>query len=244
MNYAYDGTFFGFLSVIFDAYHDGISQVGIIHDDSQELLLAEDHTVSTDMKKAQRVLDGLQDKCGGKTCHYLYYAFLAEQANREDKLLRFIRLAFHYKKEFLNHLSEPDIWEVRQWARKAGNERHKLLGLLRFRELANGMLYAQISPDCDVVPVMAPHFVKRLTGEKWVIHDVKRAFGVYYDSHDLTIVQIPRTEQALALSSDEDAFAALWQKYYHTIAIRERTNHKLRRSYMPMKYWKYLIENP
>lgn len=241
MNYAYDGTFFGFLSAVFDAYYDGIAGVEAIHLDS-EPVLGEDRLVPTDPGKVQRVLTGLQKKCGGKTCHFLYYAFLAEAPGREAWLLSYIRQAFQYQQDFLNHLHEPALWTVREWARKTGNERHKLLGLARFRELSDGSLYSMLAPDCCVVPVMAPHFVKRLAGERWVIHDVKRGLGVCYDRQDLSIVQIPAVASDIPLSAQEQAFSELWQNYYATIAIKERTNHDLRRSFMPKKYWKYLIE--
>lgn len=244
MNYGYDGTFFGFLSAVFDAYYDGIHQVGTLHLASEPVLFGEDRFVAADPVKVRRVLDGLQAKCGGKTCHFLYYAFLAEAPAREAKLLTYIRAAFHYQQDFLRHLQEPELWIVREWARKTGNERHKLLGLVRFRELEDGSLYSMVAPDCCVVPVMAPHFVKRLAGERWVIHDVKRGLGVYYDQHDLSIVQIPQVAQDIPLSFQEKAFSTMWQQYYHTIAIKERSNPTLRRSFMPKKYWKYLIEIP
>ena len=144
--------------------------------------------------------------------------------------------------DFLHHLHEPAIWEIRQWARKSGNERHKLLGLARFRELADGMLYCPIAPTCCVVPVMAPHFAKRLASERWVIHDTKRHMGVYYDSRKLIMVEIPQTKQQIDTSDDEAGVAALWQQYYQTIAIAERRNEMVRRSFMPKKYWPSLIE--
>ena len=158
------------------------------------------------------------------------------------KLLQYIRQAFRLKGEFLHHLSEPAVWEVRQWARKTGNERHKLLGLARFQELKGGMLYCPLAPTCCVVPVMAPHFVKRLGSEEWVIHDRRRRIGVYYDRHEAVLVDIPKVLQRVDVSAQEEEFAALWKQYYRTIAIAERRNDPLRRQFMPKKYWPYIIE--
>lgn len=242
MNYVYDGSFFGFLSVVFDAYHDGLGQVESIHPDTGILAFGEERRIVMDMTKAQRILDALQEQCGGRTCHFLYYAFMAEKMGREATLLAYIRQAFLQKNDFLRHLNEHIPWKVRQWAMQTGNERHKLLGLLRFRELSDGMLYGLVAPTCCVVPLMAPHFVKRLAGEHWIIHDTKRNFGVYFDGQDLALVEIPQTATTIEVSQTEEVFAAFWQHYYRTIAIKERTNHALRRSYMPKKYWKYLIE--
>ena len=224
MIYTYDATFFGFLSVVFDGWHDGIQQIEDIRTVSEPSLFGGERFVHTEEKKARRILDSLQGKCGAKTAHFLYYAFLAEQPQREMKMLQYLRQAFRLQHDFLHHLHEPAIWEIRQWARKSGNERHKLLGLARFRELADGMLYCPIAPACCVVPVMAPHFAKRLASERWVIHDTKRHMGVYYDSRKLIMVEIPQTKQQIDTSDDEAGVAALWQQYYQTIAIAERRN--------------------
>ena len=242
MIYTYDATFFGFLSAVFDGWHDGIQQIEDIRTVSEPSLFGGERFVHTEEKKARRILDSLQGKCGAKTAHFLYYAFLAEQPQREMKMLQYLRQAFRLQHDFLHHLHEPAIWEIRQWARKSGNERHKLLGLARFRELADGMLYCPIAPTCCVIPVMAPHFAKRLASERWVIHDTKRHMGVYYDSRKLIMVEIPQTKQQIDTSDDEAGVAALWQQYYQTIAIAERRNEMVRRSFMPKKYWPSLIE--
>lgn len=198
--------------------------------------------VPADDGKARRILDALLAQCGPKSCHYLYYAFLAEEEGRGLALLQYLRWAFRYKGGFLHHLSEEPIWTVRQWARRTGNERHKLLGLARFRELSDGMLYCQLQPTCCVVPVMAPHFVRRFPAERWALHDTGRGLGVYYDGRQPVVVTIPRAAAAPDLSADEEAIEGVWQDYYRTIAIPSRRNEALRRSYMPKKYWSSLIE--
>lgn len=242
MIYTYDNTFFGFLSAVFDGWHEGIQQVEDIRIALGDSLFGSERFVHTDEGKAQRILNSLQEKCGVKAAHFLYYAFLAEQPQREIKLLGYLRRAFQLQREFLHHLHEPVIWDVRQWARKSSNERHKLLGLVRFRELTDGMLYCSIAPTCCVVPVMAPHFAKRLSNERWVIHDIKRHMGAYYDRHSLTIVEIPKTYSLISTTDEEAGCTALWQRYYQTIAIKERRNEMVRRAFMPKKYWTSLIE--
>lgn len=241
MIYVYDGTFFGFLSAIFDAWHDGLGQVEDIHAETGLSLFSE-QVVCADERKAARILHALQIQCGAKACHFLYYGFLSDVKKREMPLLLYLRMAFRYKAQFYHHLSEEPIWKIRQWARRTGNERHKLLGLIRFRELSDGVLYSRINPVCNVVPVMAPHFAARMANERWVIHDVRRHTGVYYDGSKLTLVEIPKTLGTVDVSADESRFAALWKQYYKTIAIAERRNERIRQQYMPKRYWTYLIE--
>lgn len=241
MIYTYDGTFWGYLSAVFTGWRDGLGQVEDIQQQAlASLFVSQD--VPTDTEKAGRILRALQEQCGQKAVHFLYYGFLAEQPGREMALLRYLRLAFRYQGHFYSHLSEEPLWLIREWARKTGNERHTLLGLLRFQELADGMLYGRINPTCCVVPVMAPHFMKRLANETWVIHDVRRHLGVYYQQGQAELVEIPKTLAQVDVTADERKFAQLWQRYYQSIAIGERRNERLRRQYMPKKYWPYIGE--
>ena len=243
MIYTYDGSFFGYLSAVFDGWHDGVHQIEDICLEAEEAsLFSESRFVTTDDGKAQRILDGLLRQCGPKACHYFYYAFLSEPKKGGMIFLGYLRKAFYYKGTFLNHRSEADIWTVCQWARKTGNERHKLLGLARFQELSDGMLYCRLKPTCCVIPVMAPHFVRRLPGERWVLHDTGRGFGVYYDREKPVMVTIPDVQAEPELSDNELAIERAWQNYYRTIAIPSRKNEALRRNFMPKKYWPTLIE--
>lgn len=241
MIYTYDGTFFGYLSAVFTAWHAGLDTVEQIQTAAQSSLFDETK-VPTDVEQAGRILTALQDQCGAKAVHFLYYGFLAEMPRRELGLLAYLRLAFRYKEKFYAHLSEEPLWQVRLWAQKTGNERHKLLGLIRFRELVDQTLYARINPTCAVVPVIAPHFARRLPKETWVIHDVRRHLGVYYHQGQAELVDIPKTLAQVDVTADEREFAQLWQQYYRSIAIKERRNEELRRQYMPKKYWPHIGE--
>lgn len=243
MIYEYDGTFAGFLSALFEGWYNGISAVeDIVAAGTGTSLFSGTRAVGTDYVRARRIVDAMVAQCGAKAAHYFYYAFLSDIEGRERSLIAYARWAFHYKEYFMDHLSDEPIWTVRQWARKTGNERHSLLGLLRFRELSGHMLYARLAPTCNVVPVMAPHFARRLPGEEWVIHDTRRHFGVYYDRQQAVIVEIPQIAPMLELSDEERGFEQLWKQYYETIAIEARHNEKCRRQFMPKKYWKNLIE--
>ena len=173
MNYEYDGTFFRIFISVFDAWHDGIEK--------QRVSARKDlyrYLTSRGLYAPIRARPGGSWKHSGSSAAagpvISCTMRLWQNSLTEDPLLLYLRLAFRYKNKFLHHLSDEPIWTVRQMARKTGNERHKLLGLLRFRELSDGMLYARLAPSCAVVPLMAPHFVSRFPEERWVIHDVRR----------------------------------------------------------------------
>ena len=241
-HYRYDGTFSGYMTAVYIAWYGGLKNVAAITpNDGEADLFNVLVPVTTDDSKVKKIVTALEQQCGHETIHMLYYAFMSELPEREMKLLQFLRQAFYWKSNFLNHRRDPIIWEICEWCRKVGNERQKLLGLMRFGELENGMLYAMIKPSANVVPLMAAHFADRLHNEDWVIHDTNRGVGACYSGKQLVLVKIIKP-QVPTYSKDEQEFRRLWQEYYRHIGIKERKNDRLRQSFMPKKYWQYLVE--
>ena len=243
MHYQYDGSFTGFLSAVYQAYHDGTSHVEKIESIfAGRSLFSDGEVISSNFDNAEKVINSLCKKCGAKTAHTLYYAFMAEQPECEMSLFYYIRCAFHYKKMLPYYKRDPLIQQVERWSLKTGNERYRMLGLLRFSELTDGMLYASIRPDYNIVPLMAGHFAHRMASAEWAIHDLHRHIAAYYNKHNIIIADVTKQEKNIKYSRDEQEFRRIWCQYYRSIGIKERKNPDLRRSFMPKKYWAYITE--
>lgn len=143
---------------------------------------------------------------------------------------------------FIPIRGEVWMWEILRRSQMAGNEAEKFKGIVRFSELAEGMLYAPIHPTHHVLPLIVRHFQKRLSCEEWAIHDVGRHVAAYYDGKQVTIVRVESLKTDIAYSQDEEGFQQLWRDYYRHMAIRERNNPTAQRSFLPKKYWAYLTE--
>lgn len=107
-------------------------------------------------------------------------------------------------------------------------------------ESKDGVLYAPYSPDNDITDLIMPHFAERMKSERFVIHDTKRKFAGMYDGREWIICGVGEAE--IYLSEYEQAFKNLWKKYYSAVNIKERPHEKQMKSYMPVRYWKYLPE--
>lgn len=145
-------------------------------------------------------------------------------------------------KSIYTNQGEVWMWEILRRSQMAGNEAEKFKGIVRFSELAEGMLYAPIHPTHHVLPLIVRHFQKRLSCEEWAIHDVGRHVAAYYDGKRVTIVRVESLKTDIAYSQDEEGFRQLWRDYYRHMAIRERNNPTAQRSFLPKKYWAYLTE--
>ncbi len=116
-------------------------------------------------------------------------------------------------------------------------------GFLRFKELENKVLYAEIEPTNDVILLVSDHFKRRLCNEYWIIRDVKRGLlSIYNKKKYIVVLEENFTFNTLTLSEEEKDIESLWKVFYKTIGIDARRNDRCRRNFMPKKYWKYILE--
>ena len=152
-----------------------------------------------------------------------------------DKLCRY---------KILGYLIEVDNEEIFVFdftVKKVMSENHRLKGFIRFKETANGILYAPCSPDNDITELLCPHFVQRLSNVPFIIHDVKRNKAGVSDGKRFKIMTT-ETDAILNLSGDEKKWETLWKNYYRAVNIKERKNKKQQDNLMPVRYRKFLPE--
>ena len=169
------------------------------------------------------------------------YAFFSEDPNVGTIIYRFTKVAFKLGSSCIGYRAHEDIGPLLDLYRKVSREAHHLLGLIRFVELDNGLLYSQFEGTHDILTILGSHFFGRLNGERWVLHDLKRSKAVMSDGQSWFIQEVSVPE-VITLHERELMFQNLWKTYFKHIAIQERVNPELQRNNMPKKYWKYLIE--
>ena len=176
------------------------------------------------------------------TMKRVYYVFLSKEENKEIIIYYYLLNYLKYGYALHRMRNLKCVSKVLEISRKVGNEAHKLKGFVRFRELKQNILYAEINPDNDVLEIISRHFKKRLKNEYWVIKDVPRNMVSIYDKKDFYLVSGDDVKIIFDLSESEEEFSKMWQDFYRNVAIKERKNDKCRRNFMPKKYWPYLLE--
>lgn len=147
--------------------------------------------------------------------------------------------------EVMGNLKDPYVHRVFELARFTANEAHYHIEFLRFRELENGILYAPIGPKNNLITFIVPHFADRLPLENFVIHDdVRNIFAVHPAKKDWYLVTGDEGMESplYEFSEDEKKYSALFEHFFHTIAIKERKNLGLQRNMLPLRYRKYMTE--
>ncbi len=249
--WAYDKTFEGFLSLVFECY-DRKTFPEIISGfaDGNISVFPEDYKVDSDKNKAGRVWKGLQKKTSDASCQMLFSAFLSEIPDIELRLLNYIRTVFDSPENIELNFGNENTLELLKLSKKVSREAHRTLMFVRFQKTADDIYYASFDPKYNVLPLSVRHFERRFADQKWIIYDTNRNYGFYYDLENTQ--EVIFTENSVnpvtgqineeIMAKDEKLFQELWKTYFDSTCIRERINPKLHMQFLPKRFWKYLPE--
>ncbi len=119
---------------------------------------------------------------------------------------------------------------------------------IRFQKLSDGTFYAAIEPDFNVLPLLIKHFRDRYADQKWLIYDLKRKYGIYYDLDKVEYMEVEfstdgdKSKLPEIYFGDEQLYQHLWKNYFNSVNIPSRKNLKLHLRHIPKRYWRHLTE--
>jgi len=251
--FLFDNTFEGLLTAVFEAYSRRTFPDELLVEGEQlPLFYDEAFTVITDEKKAGRVWRGLQKKLSDVALSSLAQCWLAELPEVPMLLFRYIRKAIDSPVSIETNFADADVLELSKIWKKVDWERIRLLQFVRFQKAADGTFFAAMEPQFNALPLTIHHFKDRFADQRWLIYDIKRAYGYYYDLkevREVTFGEDSREGHLLTgmldeslMDKDEKLFQRLWKTYFKAICIKERLNPRKHKQDMPVRYWKYLTE--
>lgn len=237
MVYCFDGTKYGFLTVLLFAFRD--PSAILTSGQAQIPLGMATIDVPTDLTRAQKAEERLLSF--DPDCMFdLDRLLRCGMDDNEQVAFRYFRLLAQEKRPVCKRLANPDVFTAVEYIKKVGHEIHKMHGFIRFMETESGALYAPFSPDNDICDLLVPHFQARLPQFPFVLHDVKRQKAAVYDGKNTFVAPLVQAE--ILLAADENAWQNLWKEYYGAVNIPCRERLKQMRGYMPKRYWKFLPE--
>ena len=249
VDYLYDGTFEGFLTCIYAHYYEEKASGIYRRENYQSNLLSGFRIIETEEAKATRVYEAIERKISREDLRRIYRVFLSSDGEKENKLLRYIRLGFKKGQDISQLHSNPVVFAVQQCESKVSIETHRIKGLARFSALKKStpagegqeILYSCFEPDHDILELVAAHFADRLKNDPFIIHDKTRNKAVFAQGGSWYISEF-HEEDLPKYGIGESEYQDLWKKYFETIAIRERINPSCQKRFMPVRYWKNLTE--
>ncbi len=242
----YDGSFDGFLSSVFEIYERRIDSP-IIKKESefQDVLFDTSETVISNINNAKRVWNGIKKLLKSNGCSTLYYAFLSEIDGIENTLFNVIKYAFDSQQNIISDYSNPDVLALSKTAKKVGREKHRMEAFVRFQQTKDDIYFSNIEPDFNVLPLIIKHFTSRYADQKWIIYDLKRIYGLFYNLIKTEVITLDFNINSIKeelFTSEENQYETLWKDYFKSTNIEERVNKTLHVKHVPKRYWKYLSE--
>ncbi|SKB74571.1 probable DNA metabolism protein [Salegentibacter holothuriorum] len=249
----YDGTFKGLLTCVYTVFEEKILVNNILPPGTpQTEMFAENIEVLTDEGKAKRVWKGFIKYATQRGQNAVYYAYLSEIPKIELDILRYMQHTFNCKTSVDGDFTNTHVLKIAQTAKKVGREKHRMEAFVRFQLTKDNIYFSNIEPDFNVLPIIEKHFTSRYSDQQWIIYDLKRNFGLYYDLEKPKIIHINFSENSTLseekehlFDTSEIEFQKLWKKYFEATTIKSRINTRLHKQHMPKRYWRYLSEkNP
>ena len=231
----YDSTFEGLMTAVFEVFEYKYDVVEIVAQQnySQENFFAETHEVITDFTKSDRVLKKLEQNLGKLGISQLMMVYFSERKDLERLILSAVRHSIKYPKQnILQDFGNEDILEISKICRSVSRERHRMLAFVRFELLQDEVYFAKIEPDFNVLPLIRKHFKERYADQKWMIFDLKRHYGIFYDLKEVQFFTPDSSQLQNFRNSEqfhheeEKKYQKLWQRYFVKTGIPERKNIK------------------
>ena len=158
---------------------------------------------------------------------------------RHARLYRLLWRIAKGGRALLRMVTDPDVAWAGDAAKAVRREKHKMKAFVRFREVADaqGPVYvAWFEPEHDVLPQVAPFFMRRFAGMRWSILTPTRS--AHWDGEALHAGEGARRADA----PDGDALEELWRVYYASIFNPARLKVGAMVKEMPVRYWKNMPE--
>lgn len=245
----YDGSFDGLFTAVFEVFEYRYNDAEIVSRENflQENIFAQIHEVVTQTEKSERVLKKLEQSIGKTGINQLVKVFLSEDPRLEQLILSAVQQSVKYPGDnILQNFANDDILQISKICKSVSRERHRMTAFVRFEKMQDDIYFAKINPDYNVLPLIRNHFKNRYADQQWMIYDLRRNYGLFYDLENCEFFypdeKINLSQYQEKLHDEEKKYQRLWQSYFAKTNIKERKNSKLHIQHVPKRYWKYLTE--
>ncbi|PRM96641.1 TIGR03915 family putative DNA repair protein [Aliarcobacter cryaerophilus] len=236
----YDGTFEGFLSLVYEVYYKKLKPIKIYKTLPNEMIFEEILEINTSKHDATKVLNAIKTKFPNELIQRILNIFMCDSKEFELYLLEYIIIGFKESKQLYN-INNSCVFYINNLEKELFRNVHKMTGFVRFEELDDKSLYAKVESKFNLVYFLGKHFLKRFNNQNFIIHDINRKLAFVKMQNDFSVQEVAFFDEP-NYSSSEQKFQKLWKSFFSAVAINERINPKLQRQMVPLLYRTYMSE--
>ena len=236
----YDGTFEGFLSLVYEVYYKKLKPTKIYKNLPNEILFEEILEINSSKESGIKVLNAIKTKFPKEILEKILNIFMCDSKDFELVLLEYIIIGFKDSKQLYN-INNSCVFYINNLEKELFKNVHKMTGFIRFEELEDGSLYGKIESKFNLVYFLGRHFLKRFNNQNFIIHDINRKLAFLKIQNDFSIKEVAFFDEP-NYSSNEEKFQKLRKSFFSGVTINERTNLKLQTQMVPLLYRTYMSE--
>ncbi|PZP14398.1 MAG: DNA metabolism protein [Aliarcobacter butzleri] len=236
----YDGTFEGFLSLVYEVYYKKLKPIKIYKTLPNEMIFEEIFEIETLQENTIKVLNAIKTKFPKELIQRILNIFMCDSKEFELYLLEYIIIGFKEVKQLYN-INNSCVFYLNDLEKELFRNVHKLTGFIRFEELEDGILYAKVESKFDVAYFLGKHFLKRFNNQNFIIHDLNRKLAFVKMQNDFSVQEVAFFDEP-NYSSNEQKFQKLWKSFFNAVTIKERLKPKLQKQLVPLLYRTYMSE--
>ena len=236
----YDGSFEGFLSLIYEVYYKKLKPTNIYKKLPNEIIFEKTIHIQINEENYTKVLKAMKSKFQKKIVQRVMNIFMCDSKNFEMALLEYIILGFKDDKQLLN-INNSCVFYLNNLEKELFKNVHKMYAFVRFEELDDNSLYAKLECKFNTLYFLAKHFLKRFNNQDFIIHDINRKLAFIKIGEDFSFQEVAHFEEP-SQSQNEQKFQKLWKSFFKGISIEERVNLKLQQNQVPLIYRTYMSE--
>lgn len=236
----YDGTFEGFLSLVYEVYYKKLKPIKIYKTLPNEMIFEEILEINSSKESGIKVLNAIKTKFPNELIQRILNIFMCDSKEFELYLLEYIIIGFKDSKQLYN-INNSCVFYINNLEKELFRNIHKMTGFVRFEELDDKSLYAKVESKFNLVYFLGKHFLKRFNNQNFIIHDLNRKLAFVKIQNDFSVQEVAFFDEP-NYSSSEQKFQKLWKSFFSAVAINERINPKLQRQMVPLLYRTYMSE--
>ncbi len=236
----YDGSFEGFLSLVYEVYYKKLKPTKIYKTLPNEIIFEEILEIQTSEENSTKVLKAIKTKFPKPIVEKILNIFMCDSRAFEVALLEFIIIGFKDTKQLFN-INNSSVFYLSNLEKELFKNVHKMYAFVRFEELDDDTLYAKLECKFNVVYFLAKHFLKRFNNQNFIIHDINRKIAFIKTKDDYSIQEVAFFDEP-NYSANEEKFQKLWKRFFKGVTIEERINPKLQQQLVPLIYRTYMSE--
>ena len=236
----YDGTFEGFLSLVYEVYYKKLKPIKIYKTLPNEIIFEEILEIETSQDNVLKVLNAIKTKFPKEILEKILNIFMCDSKEFEMALLEYIIIGFKETKQLFN-INNSCVFYLNSLEKELFRNVHKMTGFIRFEELEDATLYAKVESKFNIVYFLGKHFLKRFNNQNFIIHDLNRKLAFVKIENDFSVQEVAFFDEP-NYSSNEQKFQKLWKSFFSGVTIKERINSKLQQQMVPLIYRTYMSE--